>query len=319
MDVLLLLAVQVQNCNAKKADAAFPHIAPNKLQFFEYESISIDCGELDYSSEWRVMRKLKEVPTNTQWETSTGTTTIKPAFTSDSGEYWCENKEGERSNSVNITITASDVILLSPTVPVIEGESVSLSCRNKMAVSNLPADFYKDGLLRSTGYKGDFNIYSVSKSDEGLYKCSISGVGESPESWLAVRGGSVVLETPVLPVMEGDAVTFHCKNSIASSNILASFYKDGFLIKNISTGNMTIHCASGSDEGLYKCNTSRAGESPESWLAVRALHRETHPSPHCSYHIYLILRTVFTILMVALLLLLVGLLHSGKLRVTQKQ
>ncbi|XP_028420347.1 low affinity immunoglobulin gamma Fc region receptor II-a-like isoform X2 [Perca flavescens] len=184
MDVWLLLAVQ--NCYAKKADAAFPHIAPNKLQFFEYESISVDC-ELDYSSEWRVMKNLKEVSTNTtQWET-TGTITIKPAFTSDSGEYWCENKEGERSNSVNITITASEVVLESPAVPVMEEESVSLSCKNKMAASNLPADFSKDGVLTGTGYKGNFIINNVSKSHQGIYKCSISGHGESPESWLSVR------------------------------------------------------------------------------------------------------------------------------------
>ncbi|XP_039677544.1 Fc receptor-like protein 5 [Perca fluviatilis] len=205
MDVLLLLAVQVHNCNAKKDETAFPHITPIKLQFFEYESISVDCV-LDYSSEWRVMRKLKEVQTNTtQWETSTGIITIKPAFTSDSGEYWCENKDGERSNSVNITITAGDVILQSPMVPVIEGESVSLSCRNKMAVSNLPADFYKDGLLRSTGYKGDLHINTLSKSDEGLYKCSISGVGESPESRLTVRDTHItksskeIQESPAIP------------------------------------------------------------------------------------------------------------------------
>ncbi|XP_032382968.1 Fc receptor-like protein 5 [Etheostoma spectabile] len=268
-DVVLLLTVKVLNFNAKKADAAFPHISPNQLQFFEYESISVDCGELDHSSEWRVMRKLKEDPTNTsQWETSTGTITIEIPFTSDTGEYWCENKEGGRSNSVNITITAGDVILQSPMVPAMEGDSVSLSCRNKKAVSNLPADFYKDGHFSSTGYKGKFIINNVSKSDEGLYKCSISGAGGSPESWLAVRGGSGMLETPVLPVEE-DVVTFHCKNSIASSNIVASFYKDGFLLKNISTGNMTIHCASGSEEGLYRCNTSREGESPESWLVVR--------------------------------------------------
>ncbi|MEQ2227218.1 hypothetical protein ILYODFUR_035569, partial [Ilyodon furcidens] len=29
-------------------------------------------------------------------------------------------------------------------------------------------------------------LSKVSKSDEGLYKCSISGAGKSPESWLAV-------------------------------------------------------------------------------------------------------------------------------------
>ncbi|KAK5623154.1 hypothetical protein CRENBAI_018921 [Crenichthys baileyi] len=29
-------------------------------------------------------------------------------------------------------------------------------------------------------------ILNVTKADEGYYKCSISGAGESPESWLAV-------------------------------------------------------------------------------------------------------------------------------------
>uniref|UniRef100_A0A1A7ZZF0 Ig-like domain-containing protein n=1 Tax=Nothobranchius furzeri TaxID=105023 RepID=A0A1A7ZZF0_NOTFU len=29
-------------------------------------------------------------------------------------------------------------------------------------------------------------LQNISKSDEGRYKCSISGKGESPESWLAV-------------------------------------------------------------------------------------------------------------------------------------
>ncbi len=83
---------------------------------------------------------------------------------------------------------AGDVILVSPAVPVMEGDNVSLYCKNKMADSNLPADFYKDGLLSMTGYQGNFTINSVSKSHEGLYKCSISGTRESAESWLTVRG-----------------------------------------------------------------------------------------------------------------------------------
>ncbi len=78
----------------------------NRLQFFEYDYIFVNCEDLDFSSEWRVMRKLKEDPTNTtQWETAAGSITIKLAFPSDSGEYWCENEEGEKSNSVNITFT----------------------------------------------------------------------------------------------------------------------------------------------------------------------------------------------------------------------
>ncbi|MED6288769.1 hypothetical protein CHARACLAT_029799 [Characodon lateralis] len=48
------------------------------------------------------------------------------------------------------------------------------------------SDFYKDGFHLGTYYETDMTLYKVSKSDEGLYKCSISGAGESPESWLAV-------------------------------------------------------------------------------------------------------------------------------------
>jgi len=47
-------------------------------------------------------------------------------------------------------------------------------------------------------------------------------------------------------------------------------------------------------------------------------HLHTRPCPDQCCHIYVILRTVFTIMMVALLLLLVGLLQCGKLRATRQ-
>lgn len=84
-------------------DAAFPHIDPDRLQFFEYESFSLNCAGLHGPTEWSVMTK---VPSNTsQWETSTGSVKIKLAFVSHSGAYWCENRSGERTDSVNITVT----------------------------------------------------------------------------------------------------------------------------------------------------------------------------------------------------------------------
>ncbi|XP_055370128.1 low affinity immunoglobulin gamma Fc region receptor II-like [Betta splendens] len=114
---------------------------------------------------------------------------IKPAYVSHSGEYVCEDEGGNRSKSVNISITAADVILVSPALPVVEGEAVSLSCRRKGSPSNLPADFYKDGSLIRTTYTGEMSIHSISASDGGFYKCSISGSqGESAESWLQVTG-----------------------------------------------------------------------------------------------------------------------------------
>ena len=84
-------------------DAAFLHIDPNRLQFFEYDLISFNCVGFHGPAEWRVMTK---VPSKTaQYETSTGSVKIKPAFVSHSGAYWCENRNGERTDSVNITVT----------------------------------------------------------------------------------------------------------------------------------------------------------------------------------------------------------------------
>ncbi|XP_074479515.1 Fc receptor-like A [Sebastes fasciatus] len=185
------------------------------------------------------MRRIMGVETicATHWETSRGPCFIQHSFSSDSGEYWCEAKGGGRSNAVNITVTA----------------------------------------------------------------------------------GPVILESPALPVMEGDAVTLRCRSKMTSSSLKADFYKDDLPIGTSSTREMTIHGVSKSDEGLYKCSISEFVESPESWVTIKADHRlETRSSSDHSCHIYLILRTVFTILMVALLLLLVGLLHCGKVRVTQK-
>ncbi|XP_065326277.1 uncharacterized protein LOC134623804 [Pelmatolapia mariae] len=111
----------------------------------------------------------------------------------DSGEFICETGGGEKSNIINITVTAGSVILESPAVPVMEGEAATLSCRNKTTSSNFTAEFYKDGIPIRNSSTGNMTIGRVSKSDEGLYKCSISGAGESPVSWLNVTGQNTAL------------------------------------------------------------------------------------------------------------------------------
>ncbi|XP_026006121.1 Fc receptor-like B, partial [Astatotilapia calliptera] len=98
----------------------------------------------------------------------------------DSGVYWCESREGPISNMVNLTVTGGSVILQSPVLPVMEGDDVTLLCKTKTTPSNLPAAFYKDGSLIRKQPTGHMTIQHVSRSDEGLYKCDISGHGESP-------------------------------------------------------------------------------------------------------------------------------------------
>ncbi|XP_033182414.1 low affinity immunoglobulin gamma Fc region receptor II-like [Anabas testudineus] len=268
-NLFLLLTAQGQNSSdVQKAGRASIHINPNRLQFFEYESISLSCVRSHGPTEWRVMKKLSS--NSPQWETSTGLMDIKPAFVSHSGEYFCENEEGERSNTVNISVTAGDVILESPTLPVMEGETVTLTCRKLRTSSKLPADFYKNGNLINTGYTGEMTIHNVSMSDEGFYKCSILGSQcKSPESWLAVTDGSVILESPVFPLLEGEAVTLHCRIKKTSSAHMADFYKDGLFIGTGSFGEMTIKKVFKFNEGFYKCSIYDFGDSPESWLSVR--------------------------------------------------
>ncbi|XP_038137637.1 uncharacterized protein LOC119781287 [Cyprinodon tularosa] len=146
---------------------------------------------------WRVMKEFHKVrPTNSSDPCSSPkpSCTLKPALERHSGEYWCENDAGERSSAVNISVTAGLVILGTPTQPVVEGSDVTLPCIHKETALkaklktelNHIRDFYRNGLHLMTCYTNNMTIQNVTKADEGLYKCSISSAGESPESWLSV-------------------------------------------------------------------------------------------------------------------------------------
>ncbi|XP_076738705.1 uncharacterized protein LOC143416913 isoform X2 [Maylandia zebra] len=122
------------------------------------------------------------------------------------------------------------------------------------------------------------------------------------------QGGSVILQSPVLPVMEGDDVTLLCKTKTPPSNLPAAFYKDGSLIRKQPTGHMTIQHVSRSDEGLYKCDISGHGESPSSWITVTGEHTTTPPptsTPPPGSPLIPMLSSVGSVCVVVLLVLLV--------------
>uniref|UniRef100_A0A669DIC4 Ig-like domain-containing protein n=1 Tax=Oreochromis niloticus TaxID=8128 RepID=A0A669DIC4_ORENI len=167
-------------------------VSPSSSQFFKGDFVSLSCEEDDSSAGWTLRRKAK-VQQRTQcgdgwgrWsDSSCNMSYIDPL---DSGVYWCESREGPISNMVNLTVTGGSVILQSPVLPVMEGDDVTLLCKTKTTPSNLPAAFYKDGVFIGKEPTGHMTIQHVSRSDEGLYKCDISGHGESPSSWITVTG-----------------------------------------------------------------------------------------------------------------------------------
>ncbi|KAM4565001.1 Fc receptor-like protein 5 [Fundulus diaphanus] len=157
-----------------------------------------------------------------------------------------------------------------------KGDSVSLSCEedNSSAGWTVRRNTTKetrtecgDGWGKPAG--STCNISSLYKHDSGVYWCEWrEGAASSSSIQLTVTGGSVILQSPVLPVMEGDDVTLSCHTKTAPSNLPAAFYKDGSLIRTEPAGHMTLHHVTSSDEGLYRCSISAHGESPSSRISV---------------------------------------------------
>uniref|UniRef100_A0A673VZQ1 Ig-like domain-containing protein n=1 Tax=Salmo trutta TaxID=8032 RepID=A0A673VZQ1_SALTR len=159
-------------------------ISPNTTQHFRSKSLSLSCEEKGNSTGWRLMRYTERgVDYTCTWY---------------SGVFWCESGSGEYSNAVNITVHDGDVILESPVHPLTEGDSVTLHCKYLTISSNIKADFYKDGVLIKNETPGEMTIPAVSKLDEGFYKCKSPDKGESPESWMTVRGCVVSISLPRL-------------------------------------------------------------------------------------------------------------------------
>ncbi|CAG5914039.1 unnamed protein product [Menidia menidia] len=108
-------------------------------------------------------------------------------------------------------------------------------------------------------------------TDSGEHWCE-SGLGEkSNRVNITVTGGRVILESPVLPLMEGMDVALRCRCQPPEACQHGVFFlKDGFLLRNSSTGTITIQNVSRSDQGLYSCRVSRLEESPQSWRPLQA-------------------------------------------------
>ncbi|XP_019209453.1 uncharacterized protein LOC106096983 isoform X2 [Oreochromis niloticus] len=182
MSIMILLFVQDQ-----KVDAVSLRIVPNRLQFFVYESLTFHCEGVKYCEVVHKFRgKIKSCSEVTETRPTGSSCPVKIVYTDNNGEYWYEPEAGRRSNIINLSVTAGPVILESPAVPLLMEEMVTLSCRMKNPSTNFKADFYKNGRLIHRSSTGNMTIHRIFKSDEGFYKCIISGVGESPESWLKV-------------------------------------------------------------------------------------------------------------------------------------
>uniref|UniRef100_A0A3P9N1T8 Ig-like domain-containing protein n=1 Tax=Poecilia reticulata TaxID=8081 RepID=A0A3P9N1T8_POERE len=181
-----------------RLNVSYPHpaaslsVSPDRVQHVIDQSVTLNCSGND--SKWRVRRFTETTnPSHVQcsnWGTMHGSSCTINRLEDHSGVYWCESGSGEFSNAVNITVQLDyydGIILLSPVHPVTERYPVTLSCRDKQQNLLSNVFFYHNDKLIHNDSKGELNIFAVSKSDEGFYKCQHSGK-DSPRSWMSVRG-----------------------------------------------------------------------------------------------------------------------------------
>ncbi|XP_030635213.1 low affinity immunoglobulin gamma Fc region receptor III-like [Chanos chanos] len=261
-------------------------LQPDK-QTFRGETVTLRCqiqGERDTDWEYSWYKKSSSLsPVSKDQEY-----TISPVNESHSGEYTCRGKlkrdsqNSEMSDAVTLTVSSGEFmsppasLIISPnTTQRFTSDSLSLSCEVQSNSTGWTVRRYTDNGEVSdcssdwgsvTG--STCSISSLQSSDSGVYWCQSDSGGNSNPLNITVTNGDVILESPVHPVTEGDTLTLHCRYRHDSSDIRADFYKDGLVLQNQTTGEMTIPTVSKSDEGLYWCKHPERGESPKSWITV---------------------------------------------------
>ncbi|KAM9400691.1 Fc receptor-like protein 5 [Salvelinus alpinus] len=286
--------------NITERPVAVLTLQPNWTQIFIRETVTMRCdiqggGDSDWNYRW-YMNSQSVIPFNTKPEYR-----ISPFYTSNSGLYTCVGKKGNKISKISeaVKLTVSDqpqpVLSISPQW-LNPGDSVSLSCEVDKTSTDWRFSWYRTvpyraGLpslsdksyslqpLSDNGTSEDsYTLIPAGPTPTGGYVCR-AGRGDpvydtlySEPQFLWSGDGDVILESPVHPLTEGDSVTLTCtfRYQETNPNPKTDFYKDGVLIKNETTGEMTIPTVSKSDEGFYKCKSDE-GESPESWVTVRVL------------------------------------------------
>ncbi|XP_016146378.1 uncharacterized protein [Sinocyclocheilus grahami] len=219
-----------------------------------------------------------------------GNYTVSSAALKHTGVYVCRAERGKPAYNTTISIKPLGSLWLiasvSPPVSLIISPSrtqhfplvsLSLSCKDQSNSDRWRVRRYTDrwGLQDcSSSVWGSqtgstCTISLIITSETGVYWCqSESGENYHPVN-ITVHFG-VILESPVHPVTEGDNLTLRgLYQHSTPPNLRAYFYKDGSLIQNQTT-EMIISTVSKSHEGFYYCKHPERGESPKSWISVRA-------------------------------------------------
>ncbi|KAF4115735.1 sialoadhesin-like isoform X2 [Onychostoma macrolepis] len=227
-----------------------------------------------------------------------GNYTVSSAALNHTGVYVCRAERGKTaykttySNKQPLWVTGispSVSLIISPSrTQHFTSVSLSLSCEDQSNSDRWRVRRYTDNEQledcssslwgSQTGYT--CTISSTISSHTGVYWCQTeSGENYHPVN-ITVHPG-VILESPAHPVTEGETLTLHCLYKYSTPpNLRADFYKNESLMQSQTT-EMIISTVSKSHEGFYYCKHPERGESPKSWVSVRASSRTSRSGHLC--------------------------------------
>ncbi|KAL1271995.1 hypothetical protein QQF64_031011 [Cirrhinus molitorella] len=248
----------------------------------EGDSVTLICEVTGSSTGWTFSWFRDDDHLSDSSRGAGGSYTLSPAALQHTGVYTCRAERGRPAFNTNNSSTQPLWITgVSPSVSLevspsrsqhFSSDSLSLSCEDQSNSAGWTVRRYTDrnteDCSKQTG--STCQIVSLSTSDTGVYWCQSESGEKHHLLNITVHDGDVILVSSVDPVIEGDTLTLHCLHRSTNSPILrADFYKDGSLVQNQTTGEMSITTVSKSREGFYYCKTER-GQSLHSWISVRA-------------------------------------------------
>ncbi|XP_026074471.1 Fc receptor-like protein 5 [Carassius auratus] len=271
-------------------------VSPQKW-LTEGDSVTLICEVYGSSTDWTFIWYTASLESSNHFQLLSdssrgagGNYTVSSTALKHTGVYVCIAERGEPaykttySNTQPVWVTG-----VSPRVSLIistsrtqhfTSDSFSLSCEDQSNSDRWRVRRYTESKQLedcSSSVWGSqtgstCTINSTITSDTGVYWCQSEYEEKFDPVNITVHSG-VILESPVHPVIEGDTLTLHCLYQHSTPpNLRADFYKDGSLIQNQTT-EMIISIVSKSHEGFYYCKHSERGESPKSWISVRASSR----------------------------------------------
>uniref|UniRef100_A0A8C1XKW7 Ig-like domain-containing protein n=1 Tax=Cyprinus carpio TaxID=7962 RepID=A0A8C1XKW7_CYPCA len=249
-----------------------------------------------------------------------GNYTVSSAAVKHTGVYVCRAERG--NPAYNTTYSNTQPVWVTGVSPVVSliispsrtqhftSVSLSLSCEDQSNSDRWRVRRYTESeqwedcssSVWGSQTGSTCTISSTITSNTGVYWCqSESGENYYPVNIIVHSG--VILESPVHPVTEGDTLTLRCLYQHSTPpNLRADFYKDGSLIQSQTT-EMIISTVSKSHEGFYYCKHSERGESPKSWISVRASPRTSRSDGYCFIIVGVTSGLTVTLLIVVFLVL----------------